>query len=43
MAHRLFACEIDLSTENLLQIIQAMSVEPLAGIPDWVSALCARS
>lgn len=43
MAHRLFACEIDLSTENRLQIIQAMSVEPLAGMLDWVSELCAGS
>src|SRR5690349_1329724 len=29
----------DLSTESRLQVIQAMSVEPLAGIPEWLSAL----
>jgi hypothetical protein len=29
----------DLSTESRLQVIQAMNVEPLAGIPEWLSAL----
>lgn len=32
----------DLSTESRLQVIQAMIVEPLAGISEWLSARARR-